>query len=103
MNKNESRVSQSGLSRRQLLLGAARTGAAITLSQILPNEFAKAFAQNVVKGKEKLIVRSLRPEDLETPVGLLKVAAAPVASVLPAAPLPAMVVTTPAGVILRIR
>lgn len=71
MNKNESRTSQSGLSRRQLLLGAARTGAAITLSQILPNEFAEAFAQNVVKGKEKLIVRSLRPEDLETPVGLL--------------------------------
>jgi len=71
MNKNESRTSQSGLSRRQLLLGAARTGAAITLSQILPNEFSEAFAQNVVKGKEKLIVRSLRPEDLETPVGLL--------------------------------
>jgi sulfite oxidase len=59
------------LSRRQLLLGAARTGAAITLSQILPNEFAEAFAQNAIKGKEKLIVRSLRPEDLETPVGLL--------------------------------
>lgn len=71
MNKNESRTSQSGLSRRQLLLGAARTGAAITLSQILPNEFSEVFAQNVVKGKEKLIVRSLRPEDLETPVGLL--------------------------------
>jgi DMSO/TMAO reductase YedYZ molybdopterin-dependent catalytic subunit len=30
-----------------------------------------AFAQGVIKGKEKLIVRSLRPEDLETPVGLL--------------------------------
>ncbi len=71
MKNNESRNPQSGLSRRQLLLSAARTGAAITLSQFLPNEFTEAFAQNVVKGKEKLIVRSLRPEDLETPVGLL--------------------------------
>ncbi len=71
MKKNESRHPQTGLSRRQLLIGAARTGAAITLSQFLPNEFTEAFAQNVIKGKEKLIVRSLRPEDLETPVGLL--------------------------------
>ena len=71
MKKNESRHTQTGLSRRQLLIGAARTGAAITLSQFLPNEFVTAFAQNVVKGKERLIVRSLRPEDLETPVGLL--------------------------------
>lgn len=71
MKKNESRNPRTGLSRRQLLIGAARTGAAITLSQFLPNEFTEAFAQNVIKGKEKLIVRSVRPEDLETPVGLL--------------------------------
>ncbi len=71
MKENESRHPQTGLSRRQLLVGAAKTGAAITLSQFLPNEFAEAFAQNTIKGKEKLIVRSLRPEDLETPVGLL--------------------------------
>jgi len=71
MKKNESHHSRSGLSRRQLLVGAAQTGAAIGLSQLLPNEFTAAFAQNVIKGKEKLIVRSLRPEDLETPVGLL--------------------------------
>lgn len=71
MTNNESPNSRRGLSRRDLLVGAARAGAAITLSQILPNEFAAVFAQNVVKGKEKLIVRSLRPEDLETPVSLL--------------------------------
>ncbi len=71
MNNNESRSSRLGLSRRDLLVNAARAGAAITLSQILPNELTEAFAQNVIKGKEKLIVRSLRPEDLETPVGLL--------------------------------
>lgn len=71
MKKNESRPSRSGLSRRDLLIGAARSGAAITLSQLLPNEFTAAFAQNTIKGKEKLIVRSLRPEDLETPVSLL--------------------------------
>ncbi|MDQ3009609.1 MAG: sulfite oxidase [Acidobacteriota bacterium] len=69
MNTNES--SRARLSRRQLLVSAAQTGAAIGLSQLLPGEFTAAFAQNVIKGKEKLIVRSLRPEDLETPVGLL--------------------------------
>ncbi|HMY75006.1 MAG TPA: hypothetical protein PLQ88_24520, partial [Blastocatellia bacterium] len=63
MNNNESRSSRPGLSRRDLLVNAARAGAAITLSQILPNEFTEVFAQNVIKGKEKLIVRSLRPED----------------------------------------
>ena len=71
MKNTESRNLQTGLSRRELLIGAARTGAAITLSQFLPNEFTEAFAQNAIKGKEKLIVRSTRPEDLETPVGLL--------------------------------
>lgn len=71
MKNKESRPSRTGLSRRDLLVNAARTGAAITLSQLLPSEFTEAFAQNVIKGKEKLIVRSLRPEDLETPVGLL--------------------------------
>ncbi len=71
MKQNESQTPRSGLSRRDLLVGAARAGAAATLSQLLPNEFVRAFAQNTVKGKEKLIVRSLRPEDLETPVGLL--------------------------------
>lgn len=71
MKNTESRNLQTGLSRRELLIGAARTGAAITLSQFLPNEFTEAFAQSAIKSKEKLIVRSTRPEDLETPVGLL--------------------------------
>ncbi|MEP7338043.1 MAG: sulfite oxidase [Acidobacteriota bacterium] len=69
MKNNESRISR--LTRRQLLVGAAQAGTAIGLSQLLPNELMTAFAQGVIKGKEKLIVRSLRPEDLETPVGLL--------------------------------
>lgn len=71
MKTNESTISRSVMTRRDLLINAARTGAAIGLSQLLPNEFTKVLAQNVIKGKEKLIVRSMRPEDLETPVGLL--------------------------------
>lgn len=55
--------------RRDFIAGAAEAGAAIGLGRLLPG--ATAFAQNVIEGKEKLIVRSLRPEDLETPVGLL--------------------------------
>jgi DMSO/TMAO reductase YedYZ molybdopterin-dependent catalytic subunit len=69
MNNNESLGAR--ISRRRLLARAAQTGAAIGLSQLLPNEFAAVFAQNVIKGKEKLIVRSVRPEDLEAPVALL--------------------------------
>lgn len=69
MKENESLGAR--LSRRQLLVGAARAGAAVGLSQLLPNELVTALAQGTIKGKEKLIVRSLRPEDLETPVGLL--------------------------------
>lgn len=71
MKTNESTISRSVMTRRDLLINAARTGAAIGLSQLLPNEFTRVLAQNVIKGKEKLIVRSMRPEDLETPVGLL--------------------------------
>jgi DMSO/TMAO reductase YedYZ molybdopterin-dependent catalytic subunit len=55
-------------SRRDLLVGAGQAGAGLAISQLLPES---VFAQNVIKGKEKLIVRSIRPEDLETPVGLL--------------------------------
>ncbi|MEO6726249.1 MAG: sulfite oxidase [Blastocatellia bacterium] len=69
MKNNESRNSR--LTRRQLLVRAAQAGTAIGLSQLLPNELLFAFAQGAIKGKEKLIVRSLRPEDLETPVSLL--------------------------------
>jgi DMSO/TMAO reductase YedYZ molybdopterin-dependent catalytic subunit len=58
----------SALPRRDFLIGAGRMSAGLALSQMLPES---AFAQNVVKGKEKLIVRSIRPEDLETPVALL--------------------------------
>lgn len=57
--------------RREFLIGAAQTSAALGLSQLLPGE---VLAQNAVsKGKDsRLIVRSVRPEDLETPVSLLK-------------------------------
>jgi hypothetical protein len=53
--------------RRDFLIGAAQASAAIGLSQLLPGKYALAQG-NVIKGKEKLIVRSVRPEDLETPV-----------------------------------
>ncbi len=66
MKKNESRHS-----RRDFIAAAGGAGAAIGLSQLLSNDFELAFAQNVIKGKERLIVRSMRPEDLETPVRLL--------------------------------
>lgn len=50
------------------MIGAASLSASLALRQALPES---VFAQNVIKGKEKLIVRSFRPEDLETPVSLL--------------------------------
>lgn len=56
------------LPRRDFLIGAGQTGAGLLLNQALPEA---VFAQNVIKGKEKLIVRSVRPVDLETPVALL--------------------------------
>ena len=55
-------------SRRSFIIGAGQAGAAAGLGRLLPGAGAQAPA---IKGKEKLIVRSLRPEDLETPVGLL--------------------------------
>ncbi|HKE05272.1 MAG TPA: sulfite oxidase [Blastocatellia bacterium] len=54
--------------RRDFLIGAGRLSAGLALSRMLPES---VFAQNVIKGKERLIVRSIRPEDLETPVSLL--------------------------------
>lgn len=72
MNKHEiRRACAAALSRRRFMVSAGQASAAAALSQLLPHELAAVFAQNVVPGKEKLIVRSLRPEDLETPVGLL--------------------------------
>lgn len=72
MKKNESRQSRStALSRRAFIAGAGQAGAVIGLSQALPLDFGIALAQSSIKGKEKLIVRSVRPEDLETPVSLL--------------------------------
>ena len=54
--------------RRDFLIGAGRLSAGLALSRMLPES---VFAQKVIKGKERLIVRSIRPEDLETPVSLL--------------------------------
>jgi sulfite oxidase len=53
--------------RRDFLIGAGQLTAGLALAPMLP----AAFAQTVIKGKERLIVRSIRPEDLETPVSLL--------------------------------
>ncbi len=69
MKKNQnSHPFSNAFRRRDFLIGAGQLGAGLALSQALGES---AFAQNVIKGKEKLIVRSLRPEDLETPVSLL--------------------------------
>jgi DMSO/TMAO reductase YedYZ molybdopterin-dependent catalytic subunit len=58
----------NALPRRDFLIGAGQLTAGLTLAPAL---LESAFAQTTVKGKEKLIVRSIRPEDLETPVSLL--------------------------------
>ena len=70
MKKHESLRARAA-ARRRFVISAGQAGAAFGLSRLLPNELTAALAQNVIPGKEKLIVRSLRPEDLETPVGLL--------------------------------
>jgi sulfite oxidase len=57
-------------SRRAFIIGAGGLGAAAGLSHLLPRTMERVLAQGVA-GKERLIVRSLRPEDLETPVALL--------------------------------
>jgi sulfite oxidase len=58
----------NALPRRDFLIGAGQLTAGLTLAPAL---LESAFAQTTVTGKEKLIVRSIRPEDLETPVSLL--------------------------------
>jgi DMSO/TMAO reductase YedYZ molybdopterin-dependent catalytic subunit len=70
MNKHESQLARAA-ARRRFVISAGQAGVAFGLSRLLPNDVTATFAQNVIKGKEKLIVRSLRPEDLETPVSLL--------------------------------
>jgi DMSO/TMAO reductase YedYZ molybdopterin-dependent catalytic subunit len=61
----------SSRSRRSFLSTVGGAGAALALGELLPTPFTKAFAQMAkIAGKERLIVRSLRPEDLETPVEL---------------------------------
>ncbi|MBO0860223.1 MAG: sulfite oxidase [Chloracidobacterium sp.] len=54
--------------RRDFLIGAGQLTAGLMIGRTLPES---AFAQTVIKGKERLIVHSVRPEDLETPVSLL--------------------------------
>ncbi|MEY4168239.1 MAG: hypothetical protein RIR52_2063 [Acidobacteriota bacterium] len=80
MGKREHGRSRSDFSRRQFLGRAAGIGGtALTIglaggsgsTDLIPGALAATGWQNTVKGKERLIVRSLRPEDLETPVTLL--------------------------------
>ncbi|HEX4947192.1 MAG TPA: hypothetical protein VFZ34_11035, partial [Blastocatellia bacterium] len=59
--------------RRSFLRGLSQAGVALGLTHLLPLRSIKTIAQNAaakIAGKEKLIVRSARPEDLETPVEL---------------------------------
>jgi len=58
----------NALRRRDFLIGAGQLTAGLALTPMFPES---AFAQTVIKGKERLIVRSIRPEDLETPASLL--------------------------------
>jgi sulfite oxidase len=69
MKRDRSDHSRSNeILRRDFLIGAGQLTAGLALMPWLPES---AFAQTVIKGKERLIVRSIRPEDLETPVSLL--------------------------------
>jgi DMSO/TMAO reductase YedYZ molybdopterin-dependent catalytic subunit len=69
MKKHQSDHSRSNtLRRRDFLIRAGQLTAGLAIAPTLPES---AFAQAVIKGKERLIVRSIRPEDLETPVSLL--------------------------------
>lgn len=69
MKRDQSGHSRSNtFRRRDFLIGAGQLTAGLALAPALPES---VFAQTVVKGKERLIVRSIRPEDLETPVSLL--------------------------------
>ena len=64
------------VTRRSFLARAGQTGAVVGLGHLghlLPSSVVTALAQtpSSIRGKERLIVRSRRPEDLETPVELL--------------------------------
>jgi DMSO/TMAO reductase YedYZ molybdopterin-dependent catalytic subunit len=73
MNKGNHQVHRAPLSRRSFIVGAGQLSAAVGLSQLFPEAYQAVLAQSAqtIKGKERLIVRSIRPEDLETPVALL--------------------------------
>ena len=60
-------------SRRDLLALAARAGALGVVTQALPwtSLLAQGLKPTIAPGKEKLLVRSLRPPDYESPVALL--------------------------------
>ena len=57
--------------RRNFIKSAGMAGTIIGLDHLLPNNPVFPPGREAIPGKEKLIVRSVRPEDLETPVGLL--------------------------------
>jgi sulfite oxidase len=60
-------------SRRSFLHDTGRMGAALAASNLLPVPITKLLAQSAkIKGKERLIVRSLQPDNLEPPVELLR-------------------------------
>jgi DMSO/TMAO reductase YedYZ molybdopterin-dependent catalytic subunit len=61
------------LTRRDLLAAAVQLAGAAAASQVLTDSrlLAQATRATVAAGKEKLLVRSLRPPDYETPVALL--------------------------------
>ena len=58
------------LSRRSVLSGFGKIAAITAAGPLIPAWTAQVFAQ-APAGKEGLIVRAARPQDLETPVGLL--------------------------------
>ena len=59
------------LTRRRLLAAAAEVGALAAVSRALPSGLFAQGGMSAPAGKEKLIIRSVRPPDYEAPVALL--------------------------------
>ncbi len=80
-SKDSANQPREGISRRDLLVKAGGIGAALILGEMVPSlrptvaasaaDLPAQAGPVIVPGKEKLIVRSARPLNLEMPIGLL--------------------------------
>jgi DMSO/TMAO reductase YedYZ molybdopterin-dependent catalytic subunit len=91
------------VTRRRLFTTVAELGALAAVSRVFPSRlFAQDARPAIAAGKEKLIVRSLRPPDYETPVSLLDAWLTPVENFYVRSHVPLPAVTDPATWTLRV-